>query len=56
MLVDPYDSQAIRKAIVALDADEGLRAELIDRGVRQAARFSPEIYQARLAELYGRFA
>jgi glycosyltransferase involved in cell wall biosynthesis len=55
VLVDPYDSQAIRKAIIALDADEGLRGELIARGVRQAARFSPEIYQGRLADLYGRF-
>lgn len=52
MLVDPYDTQAIRKAIVALDADADLRGELSQRGVRQAARFSPENYQARLAELY----
>lgn len=52
LLVDPYDTDAIRTAIQALDGDEGLRAELIDRGVRQAARFSPAAYRERLSDLY----
>jgi glycosyltransferase involved in cell wall biosynthesis len=55
VLVDPYDTQAIRSAIIALDADADLRAELSDRGLRQAAKFSPENYQERLAELYRPF-
>jgi glycosyltransferase involved in cell wall biosynthesis len=52
LLADPYDAAALKAAIRALDADEGLRSELIDKGVRQAAKFSPEAYRARLAELY----
>ena len=52
VLVDPYDTQAIRKAIVSLDADTDLRAELIERGYRQAAKFSPLAYEARLSRLY----
>jgi glycosyltransferase involved in cell wall biosynthesis len=52
LLVDPYDTFAISSAIRALDSDEGLRAELIEKGVRQAARFSADAYRARLVELY----
>jgi glycosyltransferase involved in cell wall biosynthesis len=52
LLVDPYDTLAIRKAIEALDADEGLRLDLIERGSRRAATFSPEAYQERLSQLY----
>ena len=55
LLVDPYDPQAIRKAIEALDADADLRADLTARGLRQAEKFSPAAYDARLAELYRRF-
>jgi glycosyltransferase involved in cell wall biosynthesis len=56
LLVDPYDSSSIRRGIVALDQDEDLRTELMQRGARQAARFSPEAYKARLAELYRPFS
>jgi glycosyltransferase involved in cell wall biosynthesis len=52
LLVDPYDTHAIRRGIETLDSDADLRAELSRRGVRQAARFSPEAYRQRLAELY----
>jgi glycosyltransferase involved in cell wall biosynthesis len=52
LTVDPYDPAAIRSAILALDSDEGLRNELIEKGVRQAAKFGPEPYRKRLAELY----
>jgi glycosyltransferase involved in cell wall biosynthesis len=55
MLVDPYDTGAIRKAILALDADADLRLDLIERGVRQAAKFSPEAYRRRLRDLYTPF-
>lgn len=52
--VDPYDVQAMTQGLRALDADEGLRDELVKRGLAQAARFSPEAYQARLSGMYGR--
>jgi glycosyltransferase involved in cell wall biosynthesis len=52
LLVDPYDTHAIRKGIEALDDDADLRDELARRGIVQAARFSPEAYRQRLAELY----
>jgi glycosyltransferase involved in cell wall biosynthesis len=55
VLVDPYDAGAIRRGIVALDQDADLRAELVRRGLAQAAKFSPEAYRARLADLYSRF-
>jgi len=54
LLVDPYDPAAISRAIRQLDADDALAADLVARGRAQAARFSPEAYQARLAELYAR--
>ena len=52
LMVDPYDTLAMRRAMIALDSDADLRAELIERGVRQAQKFGPEPYRARLAELY----
>lgn len=52
VIVDPYDVQAITRGIRALDSDEGLQAELIAKGVQQAAHFTPEAYQARLKTLY----
>jgi glycosyltransferase involved in cell wall biosynthesis len=55
-LVDPYDTQAIRRAIVALDRDGDLRTELIARGEAQAAKFSVEAYNSRLADLYRPFS
>jgi glycosyltransferase involved in cell wall biosynthesis len=56
ILVDPYDSQAIRKGIVALDSDADLRADLIERGLKQSAKFSPAVYRDKLAELYRPFS
>ena len=52
LTVDPYDAAAIARALRALDADDGLAADLAARGRVQAARFSPQAHQARLAELY----
>lgn len=54
LLVDPYDPRAIGEAVRRLDADAGLRDELARKGLAQAARFTPEAYRGRLAELYGR--
>jgi glycosyltransferase involved in cell wall biosynthesis len=54
MMVDPYDVQAITRAVRALDADQGLRDDLSAKGRLQAAKFSPHAYQDRLAGLYQR--
>lgn len=53
-MVDPYDTQAITRAIRTLDADEGIRADLSARGRKQAGRFSPEKYRERLKDVYDR--
>jgi glycosyltransferase involved in cell wall biosynthesis len=50
--VNPYDTDAIRKAIVAVASDDGLCAELSQRGLVQAEKFSPAIYRQRLTALY----
>lgn len=52
LLVDPYDTDAIRDAIRTLDADADLRAELAARGRAQATNFSPERYRERLRDAY----
>jgi glycosyltransferase involved in cell wall biosynthesis len=54
LVVDPYDALAIQRGIRALDADEGLRGDLAQRGLVQAVRFSPENHRRRLAELYAK--
>lgn len=52
MRVDPYDVQAITKAIKTLDSDQDLRADLSNRGRIQAEHFSPAAYEDRLRDLY----
>ncbi len=52
LLVDPYDVDAMRRGIAALDSDSGLRDEYAARGRRRAADFSPQRYRERLAEAY----
>lgn len=52
--VDPYDVQAMTRGLRALDADEGLRDDLVARGLIQAARFTPQAYQDRLRALYAK--
>ncbi len=54
LLVDPLDTRAMAEAILALDGDAELRADLAARGPVQAARFGPAAYAARLAALYAR--
>lgn len=54
VVVDPYDVQALTRGIRTLDADEGLRLDLQARGLIQAGKFTPEAYQARLKDLYGK--
>jgi glycosyltransferase involved in cell wall biosynthesis len=52
LAVDPYDIQAITKALKFIDADTDWRAHASQLGRAQAAKFSPEAYQDRLAALY----
>lgn len=52
LLADPYDVGALGDAIVALDTDEGLRAQLARDGRIRAAEFAMAAYQARLAQLH----
>ena len=54
LLVDPYDGRAMTEGIRALDGNHALRAQLVERGTQQAARFSPECYAERVGELYSR--
>jgi glycosyltransferase involved in cell wall biosynthesis len=55
LLVDPYDVDDIARAIRKVDADDALRAELRARGLKRAEIFSPQAYQAKLADLYAKF-
>jgi glycosyltransferase involved in cell wall biosynthesis len=50
--VDPYNAQAITRAIQSLDVDVCVRAAAIDKGLAQASKFTPHVYQQRLLELY----
>ena len=52
LLVDPYDVDAIRDGIRALDRDADLRAHLVERGRIRAEAFSPERYRERLRAAY----
>jgi glycosyltransferase involved in cell wall biosynthesis len=52
MIVDAYDSHSIRRGIQALDADEGLRTALTERGRAQAAKFSRQAYLERVQQAY----
>lgn len=53
--IDPYDVAAIGAGMRTLDADADLRADLVRRGLAQAALFSPDRYRERLDSLYKRF-
>jgi glycosyltransferase involved in cell wall biosynthesis len=52
LLVDPYDSEQIARAITTIVNDGDLRAELSRRGPRQAAKFSIYRYRERVEALY----
>ena len=52
LLVDPYDTDQIARAIATIVGDADLRAELARRGPLQAAKFSVERYRERVAEVY----
>ena len=54
VMVDPYDTQSITKAIRAMDADTDMREDFAARGKERAKLFSPEIYRDRLKDVYDR--
>ena len=54
LFVDPYDSHAIRRAIIELDRDDSLREDLSKRGLARADFFNVNRYQERLASAYAR--
>ncbi|MFY7745186.1 MAG: glycosyltransferase family 1 protein, partial [Erythrobacter sp.] len=54
LMVDPYDTQAITRAIRAMDVDADLREHYIALGHQQAALYSPENYRERLKAVYDR--
>ncbi len=52
LLVDPYNTDDMRKAMISLAEDDGLCSFLAKAGPKQAARFSSERYRDRVGELY----
>ena len=52
LLVDPYDTDEIARAITTIVNDADLRAELSRRGPLQAAKFSTDRYRDRVAAMY----
>ena len=52
LLVDPYDADAIRDAMLRLKLDSALRVSLIERGYEQAKRFSWERAAMQLKSIY----
>ncbi|MGE0259965.1 MAG: glycosyltransferase family 4 protein, partial [Alphaproteobacteria bacterium] len=54
LYVNPYETYQIADAIKTISADDGMRAELSQRGRAQAERFSMARYRERVAALYER--
>ena len=52
LLVDPYDTDEIARALTTIVNDADLRAELSSRGPLQAAKFSTDRYRDRVAAMY----
>ncbi len=52
VLVDPLDIASIREGMKAMIADHDLRADLIERGQANAARFSADKVAAQYEQLY----
>jgi glycosyltransferase involved in cell wall biosynthesis len=53
-LVDPFDVSQIREGILRIIGDSKYRSELVDRGLRNVARYSPAAVSGRYLELYRR--
>ena len=56
LLVNPMDVTSIAKAIRKLDKDTDLCFDLVERGRKQAAKFSSEAYEQKIAAVYRQFA
>ncbi len=54
LIIDPYDTDALRNGIKALASDDDLCNHLSMVGPKQAELFSPERYQQSIASLYER--
>ncbi len=54
ILVDPYNTRDIKEALVAVAADQELRARKVAQGSLVAQRFSPKAYLEQIGELYRR--
>lgn len=52
LLVDPHDTGAIREAVARVLNDAGLRRDLSEKGLANAARFTPQATAAAYAALY----
>jgi glycosyltransferase involved in cell wall biosynthesis len=52
LLVDPYNTDHIAKAITTIANDADLRAELSRRGPAQAVKFSVDRYRDRVGAVY----
>jgi len=52
LLVDPYSVDEIRAAILRIKNEPGLREELVRKGQRNAAKFSPGAVAAGYAQIY----
>lgn len=54
LIVDPYDVQALTRALQEIDGDATLRQDLERRGHLRVKQFSPAAYQNRLIDLYAK--
>jgi glycosyltransferase involved in cell wall biosynthesis len=54
LLVDPLDADGLATAMQQALGDEGLRARLVERGLRQAARFTWRVAAQQLLAIYER--
>jgi glycosyltransferase involved in cell wall biosynthesis len=52
LLVDPLDTRAIARAMLALDTDDAAVADMARAGLAQAEHFSAHAYRTRLAQFY----
>lgn len=55
-LINPYDTQQMAEAIRALDENDAMRADLSNKGIRQAKLFDEATYSKRLQAVYERVA
>ena len=56
LLVDPHSVENIRAAVMRVKEDAGLRATLVEKGLKNVERFRPEVIAERYAEIYRNIA